>query len=499
MSNPKRLTLLLLLGALAYSNLFSTARAQDSNNQRFRKFELIKRNSLGQLKQDGSLPESESNGSSNIEKVGTDSSAEKSQGAPSIEERLKDFSDTQLLVKVGFGSLTNPGYLLVDTNSDYTAINEKTCVGCKDLIYDEAGSTSATDKQPGQTITSGRYVMRGDLLKDTVSYFYDPDQTKQHTTNADMHFVALKQPLQDTKWKIDLPNLDGIFGLGLGSTKDQSFLVNSDSMQFSLFLNETNSDLYVGGYDNSLLAQGTESEGYGLHTYDVIGDSWTLELQDARFIYLTFLKSGANKAKISSTEEFIYIPQEDFQGLSSAWKGKSADVNCNGTACSIKQSCEFIASEIGPFKLQFNSNDYFSVEPEQFMYEGAQFGPEYAGNCIFGVMSSDEATSTGTFILGQAFLRNYLTVFDVAKKQISFGIHVSSEAAIRRTYSGGIIALLAISTALLFPLFVLGIYYLVQLKKRDRRKREREAHEQERQNLMSALTQKTQDTVLREA
>ena len=74
-------------------------------------------------------------------------------GAPSIEERLKDFSDTQLLVKVGFGSLTNPGYLLVDTNSDYTAINEKTCVGCKDLIYDEAGSTSATDKQTGQTIT----------------------------------------------------------------------------------------------------------------------------------------------------------------------------------------------------------------------------------------------------------------------------------------------------------------------------------------------------------
>ena len=95
MSNPKRLTLLLLLGALAYSNLFSTARAQDSNNQRFHKFELIKRNSLGQLKQDGSLPEIERNGISNIEKVGTDSSAEKSYGK--IENHIDVFINKTII------------------------------------------------------------------------------------------------------------------------------------------------------------------------------------------------------------------------------------------------------------------------------------------------------------------------------------------------------------------------------------------------------------------
>lgn len=50
------------------------------------------------------------------------------------------------------------------------------------------------------------------------------------------------------------------------------------------------------------------------------------------------------------------------------------------------------------------------------MYEGEQFGDEYKGNCIFGVMASDEATKGGMYILGQAFLRNYLTVFDLAKK-----------------------------------------------------------------------------------
>jgi len=58
-------------------------------------------------------------------------------------------------------------------------------------------------------------------------------------------------------------------------------------------------------------------------------------------------------------------------------------------------------------------------------------------------------------------LRNYLTGFDADKKTISFGIHVNSKTAVRKTFSGGIIALIAISTAILFPLFALGIYFLI--------------------------------------
>lgn len=57
------------------------------------------------------------------------------------------------MAKVGFGSKLNYGLLIVDTNSDYTAINELTCDGCKNKVYDEAGSTTKSDVTADQTIT----------------------------------------------------------------------------------------------------------------------------------------------------------------------------------------------------------------------------------------------------------------------------------------------------------------------------------------------------------
>lgn len=45
-------------------------------------------------------------------------------------------------------------------------------------------------------------------------------------------------------------------------------------------MNDTNSELYIGGYDTSKLALGATSEGYGFHYYPLVGDykTWTIEL-----------------------------------------------------------------------------------------------------------------------------------------------------------------------------------------------------------------------------
>lgn len=53
----------------------------------------------------------------------------------------------------------------------------------------------------------------------------------------------------------------------------------------------------MDGYDSTKLASGSESEGYGLHTFSVDGDAaikgqWMVTLNDARYGYMTFSKSG---------------------------------------------------------------------------------------------------------------------------------------------------------------------------------------------------------------
>lgn len=80
-------------------------------------------------------------------------------------------------------------------------------------------------------------------------------------------------------------------------------------------------------------------------------DEWAIKIEDARYGYMTFKKSDANKAVFATGNPYINLPLEDFNQLSSQWQEKSADVICKDNKCYIEQICENIAHEIGPFKV----------------------------------------------------------------------------------------------------------------------------------------------------
>jgi len=78
-----------------------------------------------------------------------------------------------------------------------------------------------------------------------------------------------------------------------------------------MYFNDGNYSLSLGGADHSLIAKGSKREGYGIHWYDLAspeGNEWSIELQDARYGYMSFLRGKANKAVFSSGRKYIYIP-----------------------------------------------------------------------------------------------------------------------------------------------------------------------------------------------
>jgi len=71
--------------------------------------------------------------------------------------------------------------------------------------------------------------------------------------------------------------------------------------------------------------------------------------------------------------------------------------------CYINQACGDISHTIGPFKIQFNTNEYFSVDADTFAYQFSDVLPGMqttTTKCVFGVMRSDLATKNNEFILG---------------------------------------------------------------------------------------------------
>jgi hypothetical protein len=52
--------------------------------------------------------------------------------------------------------------------------------------------------------------------------------------------------------------------------------------------------------------------------------------------------------------------------------------------------------------MQFGSLEYFSVEPEHYLFDGTEFG--HPNNCVFGIFSHLGEDLNDRYILGAAFL-----------------------------------------------------------------------------------------------
>ena len=110
---------------------------------------------------------------------------------------------------------------------------------------------------------------------------------------------------------------------------------------------------------------------------------------------------------------------------------------------------------------------YFSVQPDKYLIDGAEFGKPNA--CVFGIFPHVDASLNDRFILGVPFLGDYYTIFDQDKARIGFAMQVFSRTDVRQTFSQGVIFFIAISVILLFPLSLLGIYQICEYNKARRR------------------------------
>jgi hypothetical protein len=163
----------------------------------------------------------------------------------------------------------------------------------------------------------------------------------------------------------------------------------------------------LGGYNEKLVANGTSREGYGIHWFymiDEVNNSWEIRMEDARYGYESFVRGKADRVKFSAGHKFMYVPSIDFDYLAGLWEDKIATVNCESRDyCFMKNTtCADIAQVIGPLKIQFSTLEYFSVEPETYLFDGKDFNDD--GSCVFGVFKHQDSNHDKEYILGSAFL-----------------------------------------------------------------------------------------------
>lgn len=131
--------------------------------------------------------------------------------------------------------------------------------------------------------------------------------------------------------------------------------------------------------------------------------------------------------------------------------------------CFFLGACSNYYSKLEHLEFQLADDWQFSVPPEDYLLDYSEADVSY---CILGISAGD----FGIYILGDAFLRSYLTVYDFTNEQVGIAIHRHSNAYVdkhpeRRKWQLPLIVTVTILFAVILLIFLYKCYKNSQIKR----------------------------------
>lgn len=135
-------------------------------------------------------------------------------------------------------------------------------------------------------------------------------------------------------------------------------------------------------------------------------------------------------AVIDSSQSFIYLSKTDWLNFRNAVLQSGSLVYDNmvcpnvfyGYCFSNSKTCDYFESELQPLTIRLKDNLY-EIPPQGYMLTNATFG-SVTHQCT--IMVSYLSDSQGIYILGDTFLRNFYTTFDLKNNQVQIAVSANA-------------------------------------------------------------------------
>jgi hypothetical protein len=176
--------------------------------------------------------------------------------------------------------------------------------------------------------------------------------------------------------------------------------------------------------------------------------------------------SGIGYAILDTGTSLLYLGTEDYNNFVDYLLGAVPDLDCDSNiyCFSDKRTCEEITPLMQPLSITLQENTY-TLPPEAYTFP--QQNVMYP-LCTIAVSYTDK--SGGVYILGDTFLRNFVTTFDFASGEMQLTVNVNAPAGITIEYnmSGWKIFGIVAGCILAVIIIIFITCYCVKKRKQDR-------------------------------
>jgi len=214
----------------------------------------------------------------------------------------------------------------------------------------------------------------------------------------------------------------GTLGLGMGTPKVGASFFNNTRLQgpqWSYLAGPfwSTNTLIIGGYNSSLMAQGTGNLP-GWHPNDVVNSTWMLPLSTLNTTlhvkYMSFVQpSDKIFAVMDVQSDVIGLPATIYTNFTSQLvKFFNGSLACPATApfCSFNDTCANFVGKLDYFRFCFGGRHSFGIPISSLLMDDVNW------TCRLKVSK----TTTANASIGNPFFRFFYTAFDVVQKKISF-------------------------------------------------------------------------------
>jgi len=326
---------------------------------------------------------------------------------------LYDFEDTQYFGDATIGTPAQSFKILFDTGSSNLWVDSKECRGCgfTHSKYDHSASSSYTANGTHFAIQYGSGALEGILSEDVLN------------VGGLAHKVTFGEATKEPGITFKVGHFDGLCGLGFRSIAvdnvEPPFYVWQragllDQNLFAFYLQSDDSK------DGQLLIGGVDEKHYSepLWYTPLINETyWMIAIEGATMDGATV--TTAKKAIVDSGTSTLAGPTAAVREIARKVGGHAVipgkaeyEVDCNATLPDLV------------FTLGSGSQTKaFSISGEYWKIEAGQ------GQCLMGIIGLDVPAADGGpfWILGDVFMRDYYSVFDMGHRRMGFAAATKAE------------------------------------------------------------------------